>query len=256
MNVFNVIEGKKGMRLCVLDTETTGLFVGGFEPHILQISYIFLNSKGLGIGRIIEKSVDRIIRISKETEVSEESITIHGITRERSEKEGKEIREVLKEWRDKIKKMEVKLLVGHNIEYDLRVLDLESRRCGWSGLFGNEGLLGIPRGEEGIGIYCTAKESVGVCNLRRTSNTGREYLKYGKLIEVYNQLFGEKDMERGLEMREYEKYLHDSQMDILICARIYIRLSYGVDMYNEWKRILLRYIRSKELRRSARLRGV
>ena len=92
--------------------------------------------------------------------------------------------------------------------------------------------------------------------MRRISSVGREYLKYGKLIEVHTHLFGEKDIERGLEMREYEKYLHDSQMDILVCARIYIKLSYGVDMYNEWKRILLRYIRSKELRRSARLCSV
>ena len=244
------------MRLCVLDTETNGLFVGGFEPHALQMSYLFLNSKGISSGRIIESMVDRIIRISSETELSRESISIHGITRERSEKEGKEMKWVLEEWRDNIKKNEVKVLIGHNIEYDLKVLELESKRNGWSGIFGKEGLLGVPRGENGIGVYCTAKESVGVCNMRRISSVGREYLKYGKLIEVHTHLFGEKDIERGLEMREYEKYLHDSQMDILVCARIYIKLSYGVDMYNEWKRILLRYVRSKELRRSARLRGV
>jgi DNA polymerase III epsilon subunit-like protein len=244
------------MRMCVLDTETNGLFVGDFKPHALQMSYMILNSKGVGRGRIVERMVDRIIRISNETELSEESISIHGITRERSEKEGKEMKLVLDEWRDEIKKNEVKVLIGHNIEYDLKVLELESKRCGYSGLFGKDGLLGIPRGEEGIVVYCTAKESVGVCNIRMTSIVGRKYLKYGRLIEVHNQLFGEKDMERGLEMREYEKYLHDSQMDILVCARIYIKLSYGVDMYNEWKRILLRYVRSKELRRSARLRSV
>lgn len=239
-----------------MDTETNGLFVGGFKPHALQMSYMILNSIGVGRGRIVERMVDRIVRITIETELSNESISIHGITRERSEKEGKEMKWVLEEWRDEIKKMEVKLLIGHNIEYDLKVLELESERNGWSGLFGENGLLGIPRGLDGIGVYCTAKESVGVCNLRMTSEKGRNYLKYGRLIEVHNNLFGEKDMERGLEMREYEKYLHDSQMDILVCARIYIKLSYGVDMYNEWKRILLRYVRSKELRRSARLCGV
>ena len=244
------------MRLCVLDTETNGLLKGGFKPHVLQMSYMILNSIGVGRGRIVERMVDRIVRISCETELSKESISIHGITRERSEKEGKEMKWVLEEWRDEIKKNEVKLLIGHNIEYDLKVLELESIRCGWSGLFGENGLLGIPRGLDGIGVYCTAKESVGVCNLRMTSEMGRKYLKYGRLIEVHNHLFGEKDKSRGLEMREYEKYLHDSQMDILVCARIYIKLSYGLDMYNEWKRILLRYVRSKELRRSARLCGV
>jgi hypothetical protein len=243
------------MRVCVLDTETNGLFKGGFMPHALQLSYMILNTNGICRGRIVEKIVDRIIRISKDTELSSESISIHGITRERSENEGKEMKRVLEEWRDELRKREVKLLVGHNIEYDLKVLELESIRCGWSGLFGKDGLLGIPRGEGGIGVYCTAKESVGVYNLRTTSETGRKYLKYGRLIEVHNHLFGEKDSERGLEMKEYEKYLHDSEMDIIVCGRMYIELSYGVDMYKEWKSILLRYVRKNELRRSERIKN-
>jgi len=36
---------------------------------------------------------------------------------------------------------------------------------------------------------------------------------------------------------------------------MYIELSYGVDMYNEWKSILLRYVRKNELRRSERIKN-
>jgi DNA polymerase III epsilon subunit-like protein len=234
------------MRVCVLDTETNGLLKGGFKPHALQLSYVILNSLGVCSGRIIEKRVDRKVRISKTTELSEESISIHGITRERSEKEGKEMKWVLEEWRDEIRKRDVKLLVGHNIEYDLKVLELESERNGWSGLFGEKGLLGVARGEDGIGVYCTAKESVGVCNVR---GEGGKYLKYVKLIEVYRLLFDELDKSVGMNIEEYEKYLHDSRMDVLVCLRIYIKLSYGEYMCGEWKRELERY----ELRRSSRI---
>jgi DNA polymerase III epsilon subunit-like protein len=198
---------------------------------------MILNARGIGRGRIIEKRVDRIIRISKTTELSEESIRIHGITRERSENEGKGMKEVLEEWSDEIKKRGVKLLVGHNIGYDLKVLEYESERNGWSGLFGESGLLG----EGGIGVYCTAKESVGVCNVR---GVGGKYLKYVRLIDVYKKLFGELGS-------EYEKNLHDSRMDVLVCVRIYIKLSYGEDMCGEWKRELERY----ELRRSERIKN-
>lgn len=236
------------MRVCVLDTETNGLYRGEFEPHALQVSYMILNTKGIGRGRIIENEKDAIVRISKDTPLSEESIRIHGITRERSENEGKDIKEILEELRDEIKKNVVELLVGHNIEYDIRVLDTESRRNGWSGLFGENGLLKVSRGE-GIGVYCTAKESIGICNIRMTSETGRMYLKYGRLIEVYQCLFGELDRQYGFDMTNYEKYLHDSRMDVLVCARIYIMLSYSVDMSKEWMNELQRY----NLRRSPRL---
>jgi len=229
------------MHVIVIDTETNGLLKGGFKPHALQLSYMILNARGIGRGRIIENRVDRIIRISRTTELSEESIRIHGISRERSEKEGKEMKEVLEEWRDEIKKRGVKLLIGHNIEYDLKVLEYESERNGWSGLFGEKGLLGEIRGEGGIGVYCTAKESVGVCNVR---GEGGKYLKYVRLIEVYKKLFGELGS-------EYEKNLHDSRMDVLVCVRIYIKLSYGEDMCGEWKRELERY----ELRRSERIKN-
>jgi len=232
------------MRVCVLDTETTGLFKDGHVPYAVQVSYIILNTSGIGRGRVVVKSVDSIVRISNDVELSENSIKIHGITREKSEREGRDMKVVLEDLRDDIQKNGVKLLVGHNIKYDLRVLDVECRRNGWDGIL-EKGLLG-----EEVGAYCTAKESVGICNVRVE---GKSYLKYVKLIELYEHLFREIDAVNCFSMIEYEKYLHDSRMDVLVCARIYIMLSYSVDMYLEWRREMETYIRKNNLRRSSRI---
>ena len=92
-----------------------------------------------------------------------------------------------------------------------------------------------------MGVFCTAKGSIGVCNLRAPSMYGGYYLKYGKLSEVFCILFSERDKARGVEMKVFEKYLHNSRVDVLMCARVYVWLCYGVDVFDAWYGEMLNY---------------
>ena len=89
--------------------------------------------------------------------------------------------------------------------------------------------------------YCTARESVGVCNLRVESMYGGTYLKFGKLGQVFEILFKERDAVRGVDMKVFEKYMHNSRVDVLMCARVYVWLCYSVDVFDAWYREMQNY---------------
>jgi hypothetical protein len=101
---------------------------------------------------------------------------------------------------------------------------------------------GVPLGLRGrpprdlmrIRSLCTARESVGVCNLRAESMYGGTYLKFGKLGQVFEILFKERDAARGVDMKVFEKYMHNSRVDVLMCARVYVWLCYSVDVFDAW----------------------
>jgi hypothetical protein len=89
--------------------------------------------------------------------------------------------------------------------------------------------------------FCTARESVGVCNLRVESMYGGVYLKFGKLGHVFETLFKERDAARGVDMKVFEKYMHNSRVDVLMCARVYVWLCYSVDVFDAWYREMQNY---------------
>ena len=89
--------------------------------------------------------------------------------------------------------------------------------------------------------FCTARESVGVCNLRAESMYGGTYLKFGKLGQVFEILFKERDAARGVDMKVFEKYMHNSRVDVLMCARVYVWLCYSVDVFDAWYREMQNY---------------
>jgi hypothetical protein len=92
-----------------------------------------------------------------------------------------------------------------------------------------------------IRSLCTARESVGVCNLRVESMYGGTYLKFGKLGQVFEILFKERDAARGVDMKVFEKYMHNSRVDVLMCARVYVWLCYSVDVFDAWYREMQNY---------------
>jgi hypothetical protein len=89
--------------------------------------------------------------------------------------------------------------------------------------------------------YCTAREGVGVCNLRADSMYGGTYLKFGKLGQVFEILFKDRDAARGVDMKVFEKYMHNSRVDVLMCARVYVWLCYSVDVFDAWYREMQNY---------------
>jgi len=352
------------MYVLILDTETTGLFPrGGVErppqtpsaphtnnnktpfnpstqrgfkgdtvplPYAVQISYAIMDTSSPFFP--IVEDYDAIIRISETTPLPEESVKIHGITREIIRAKGVPIEHALSILQRSLDTYDIQLVVGHNIAFDLRVLSTEYARqappstppcikgmgassaplrpplCegassapfnpstqmgGKGGIApspssspdptstpnvqagGLRGLCPLPdptstpggderplqplrddkylkkspdqvqagglRGLCHLPHYCTARESVGVCNLRVDSMYGGTYLKFGKLGQVFEILFKERDAVRGVDMKVFEKYMHNSRVDVLMCARVYVWLCYSVDVFDAWYREMQNY---------------
>ena len=71
---------------------------------------------------------DAIIRISETTPLPEESVKIHGITRDIIRAKGVPIEHVLSILQRSLDTYDVQLVVGHNVQFDLRVLSTEYSR--------------------------------------------------------------------------------------------------------------------------------
>jgi hypothetical protein len=70
---------------------------------------------------------------------------------------------------------------------------------------------------------------------------GGVYLKFGKLGHVFEILFKERDAARGVDLKVFEKYMHNSRVDVLMCARVYVWLCYSVDVFDAWYREMQNY---------------
>jgi DNA polymerase III epsilon subunit-like protein len=211
------------MRIVVFDTETTGLPKTKVIapdtldqwPHIVQFSYVVYDSSL----NIVVDQFDHIIRLPPNVIIPEEAVNIHHITNEKSASEGSPLNEVLNEFfyyaqcADKI--------VGHNIEFDLNMLKVELCRM----IYGEHARKSVWKQDlhflchfEGIG--CTMKESAELCNLQSINRYGDIYMKYPKLVELHQKLFG--SVPNGL---------HNSLHDVLITLRCYVQLHIGYDLY-------------------------
>jgi len=242
------------MRVIVLDTETTGLFPKGPIalrdpakcPHIMQLSYMVCDTKTF---KIVE-DYDAIIRLAAETEISEKSIEIHGITREKCLASGVPINVALFNLRTALYIHNVSLIVGHNISFDKQMLDVECVRCGLAGLFRNEeeGELraksrdGLWNGVSPVPLYCTMENSKGVCNFQSQSMYGGTFVRFGKLKDVFDKLFGESDVNYDPKTSEkYAEFMHNSRVDVVMCLRIFVWMVYGVDIKTEWRDVMETY---------------
>ncbi len=248
------------MRVIVLDTETTGLFPRGPIstrdpakcPHIMQLSYMVYDTITF---RIVE-DYDAIIKLSDDTEISEKSIEIHGITREKSITSGVPINVALFNLRKTLYTQKVSLIVGHNISFDKQMLDVECIRCGLVGLFRTEkeGDLritgawsthqkdGLWNGEKPLPLYCTMEHSKYVCNLRSQSMYGGTFVRFGKLKDVFDKLFGDVDMcDDPKSSERYAAFIHNSRVDVVMCLRIFAWIVYGVDVKTEWRDVMETY---------------
>lgn len=213
------------MKVLLFDTETTGLIDKNIElnygnldkfPHTVQLSYIMIDADSYKVIKIY----NNIIKVNNNVMISEESSKIHGITNYISAMEGVSIKSALFELLTDIQVAD--LIVCHNIEFDLTIVNIEVMRL----------IINIRTGEnmrdmlkKGINSilniknkYCTMKESIELCNIERENKRGK-YLKYPTLSELHNKLFG-----------VIPKNLHNSLNDVLISLRCFLKLKYDVDV--------------------------
>lgn len=197
------------------DTETTGL--NPLKERVVQLSWvtydIYTNN--------IQTKHNYIIRIDDDDVImSPESENIHGISMKKSKNEGKPIKPILRMLGDDIRKS--KQIVGHNIQFDIGMLEQEYKRNDIESPFTT-----IKNDK----IYCTMQQSRSLCKLPFRSNHDNSpyllqrppYYKQPKLSELHNYLFKE-------VYRVNEDGLHNALNDVLLTIHCYVILKHNIDL--------------------------
>lgn len=158
------------MNYLFFDTETTGKLKNydspAFDtdnwPRLVSFAYILSDETG----DIIKK--DAFIVKPDGYEIHKDVENVHGISTELANREGIDINDALNIIESLID--EAGILVGHNISFDINVVDCEFYRYREKLYLDN------------MPYRCTMKESVSYCALPK--------LKYPKLQDLYTKLFG------------------------------------------------------------------
>uniref|UniRef100_A0A6C0LI91 Exonuclease domain-containing protein n=1 Tax=viral metagenome TaxID=1070528 RepID=A0A6C0LI91_9ZZZZ len=199
------------MKVIVFDTETTGLPEGWNTsiletdkwPHIVQISWVLFDIDK----QEVVNMEDHIIKCN--VPIPEESVRIHGITKQRSERKGVPLRDAMNLFDRDLQEADV--AVAHNISFDKRMLMVEAIRHHRKQYFTRDGV----KKQE----VCTMKSTKDICKIERNNSKGEVYNKYPTLSELHNHLFGYNP-----------SGTHDSMADVLICLRCYLLLETGKDI--------------------------
>jgi len=207
------------MKIIVFDTETTGLpesrgasiYETTKWPHIVQISWILYD---VAAGEILSTQ-DHIIHMGN-IPIPPESITFHGISKQRSWRKGIPLSDAMDLFdKDLIK---ADLIVAHNVLFDKRVYMVEAIRAHRSQYFTTNDV----RKPE----YCTMLRTKDFCGIERTSLSGNKYNKYPTLSELHDTLYN--FIPAGA---------HDSMADVLICLRCYMQHVHNIDVLKDHPKI-------------------
>lgn len=217
------------MKIIIFDTETTGLpksrqsiVTNTLEwPHIVQFSYLIYDMDT----HHVDKISDSIIKLDKDIDIPEESSKIHGITKQKSDEYGIELKDVINLFMEDLQECE--LLVAHNMEFDMNMIIVELIRMNkYAELMNDDESYNLNNDnyEKIINIakYCTMVETEKMCDIRAISKNGKQYTKFPTLGELHYYLF-----------KCYPKKLHNSLNDIVICFRCYHKLITKKDIENE-----------------------
>ncbi len=202
------------MKFCIFDTETTGLPKGSkapwykhhLWPHIVQMSWLTYDTD---TGEM--HCVDRIVNIGPEIEITEGSIEKHGITHKMSLESEYKITDVLKEFTDVLESSD--MIVGHNIDFDRNVLMCEYSR---------NNLKNTMEYYDKMLMYCTMRNSIDVCKIKKEWPNGNVTYKWPTLEELHYTLF-----------RNNPINLHNSLVDIFVTFRCFYKLKFDKDILRE-----------------------
>ncbi len=211
------------MKFIVYDTETTGLPASKdakmtsteLWPHIVQLSYLKYDSER---NQLEEK--DCIIKIPESVVMDEKNIAIHGITNEVSQTKGVSIIPIINEFMNDIG--DVDLLIGHNLEFDLKMMVVELFRIIDKS---NDEVVKQTYSEKMEKLYslnkyyCTMKNSINICKLPSPYKKYKDEYKYPRLDELHTHLFGIKPQK-----------LHNSLNDIIVTFRCFYKLYFDKDI--------------------------
>ena len=224
--------------ICVFDVETTGLLpkLSLYStqkksqeplPYITQLSYALYHLES----RQLIKTYNEYVRVPANVLISEKVSTLTGITREKLDESGIDINTVLESFYDAYNRSDI--AVAHNIEFDGRMIELETKRHFQLQLLLDSSNLSIFADQiyndkvrakykmTDIKSVCTMKTSVDLCNIEKINSRG-PYIKFPSLCELYEKLFNESP-----------KNLHNSMVDVLVCLRCYLKKDLAIDVSDE-----------------------
>ena len=210
------------MKIIVFDTETTGLpksrtitpNTSHVWPFIVQFSYIIFDTDT----NTMLKSYDAIVKLKPYNVISKDSIEFHGITQEISESKGINIDTVLFAFISDMRNAD--MIVAHNVEFDLNMIRVELLRLE-QGALDLELELRKAIFEDQTNFYCTMKESIDLCKIKKENSRGT-YYKFPTLTELHKHLFAVEP-----------KHLHNSYHDILCTIRCFIKMKYNQDIVEQ-----------------------
>lgn len=160
-------------RILFFDTETTGIPLNYKAPssdtqnwpRLVQLAWILTDENGNRIltGNLIVKPDG--------FNIPADASKVHGISTERAKEEGVPLAEVIERFKSDLNM--ATYIVGHNIEFDKKIVGAEMIR------------LGMKDELEKKKSYCTMQSSIDFCKI-----PGKYGYKYPKLQELYKKLFG------------------------------------------------------------------
>ena len=196
------------MKITVFDTETTGFFPKDFKsldecPYVVQFGSITYDTE---TNQIIS-SINEIIKLAENIEIPQKTIEIHHITKEISNEKGVDIRDILCKFNEQLKMSDV--LIAHNIEYDINIINYECRRYDIPFEYYNM---------KENSAFCTMRSGTNVCKIPKVNARGK-YFKWPTLEELHKHLF-------GVDLQN----LHDAYNDLIVCLRCYMYMNFKIDI--------------------------
>ena len=199
------------MKVLVFDTETTGLpetfkttiFETDKWPYIVQLSWIVYDTEK----HTMLNCQDHLIRCP--IDIPPESTKIHGITNSYTKRKGVTMDYAMDLFVADVHRSDT--IVAHNISFDKRMCMVECIRLKRQHPFIENGVTKPS--------YCTMTESKSFCNLFRPCKYNGTYVKFPKLTELHDVLFG-----------YIPKGAHDAMADVLICLRCYMKYKEEFDL--------------------------
>lgn len=183
----------------IFDTETTGLPrnynapLTDFDnwPRMVQVAWQLHDAKGNLLHH------DSIIIKPEGYTIPFNAIQIHGISNERANEEGQDLKQTLQHFIDIVHQCQY--LCGHNIEFDINIIGAEFLRCGLPNVF------------EGKGVIDTKNDqTTEFCAI--PGGKGGKY-KWPTLTELYSKLFNETFEEA-----------HNAAFDVLATSRAFFEI--------------------------------
>jgi DNA polymerase III epsilon subunit-like protein len=236
---INKIPNNKNIVL-VFDVETSGLIprrpmnstqtlpISNY-PYIIQFSFILYDIKNDNI----MDCYDSFIKIPDDIQISDEITNLTGINNYICQNIGKSIIEAIRSFYNAYKQCNT--LIAHNMDFDkdMIMIEIERNREIFMSYAPECFCLFQPMYERvnNIDKYCTMRNGTNICNIIVESKIEGKppRKKWPKLIELYEKLFEEKNVEG----------LHNSLVDIFVCLKCYLKMRYKVDFNYSLENLLI-----------------